>query len=180
MEEAINKSQRSTDINVGDEIAKKGLDAIEKAEKVASKGRELLEKALENRTRAYSVDANSLFASEFKNLEESLSRAGKHLENNDTNYVLEQNKTLALGYEDLEVRALKSSVAELAKAANVKRLYLVHVDPQRPDDDPVGLDSIRAVFPHTDLAEALIDMLRVQKFVQPFDAVQTAIAAFAN
>ena len=51
-----------------------------------------------------------------------------------------------------------SNVAELAKAANVKRLYLVHVDPQRPDDDPVGLDSIRAVFPHTELAEDLMEI----------------------
>ena len=51
-----------------------------------------------------------------------------------------------------------SNVAKLAKAANVKRLYLVHVDPQRPDDDPVGLDSIRAVFPHTELAEDLMEI----------------------
>lgn len=51
-----------------------------------------------------------------------------------------------------------SNVAELAKAANVKRLYLVHVDPQRSDDDPVGLDSIRAIFPHTELAEDLMEI----------------------
>jgi OOP family OmpA-OmpF porin len=132
LEEAINKSQRSTDINLGDDIAKKGLEAIEKAESVATKGRELLEKALENRTRAYSVDANSLFASEFKNLEESLVRAGKHLEDNDTNYVLEQNKILALGYEDLEIRALKTSVAEQAKAAYAQALN-ASADTYAPD-----------------------------------------------
>jgi ribonuclease Z len=51
-----------------------------------------------------------------------------------------------------------SNVAKLAKAANVKRLYLVHVDPQRPDDDPVGLDSIRAIFPHAELAEDLMEI----------------------
>jgi ribonuclease Z len=51
-----------------------------------------------------------------------------------------------------------SNVAELAKAADVQRLYLVHVDPQRPDDDPVELDAIRAVFPNTELAEDLMEI----------------------
>ncbi|MEZ6031532.1 MAG: MBL fold metallo-hydrolase [Planctomycetaceae bacterium] len=51
-----------------------------------------------------------------------------------------------------------SNVAKLAKAADVKRLFLIHVDPQRPDDDPVGLDEIRAVFPHTEMAEDLMEI----------------------
>lgn len=49
-----------------------------------------------------------------------------------------------------------SNVAMLAKSANVKRLYLVHVDPQRPDDDPLGLDRIRQIFANTELAEDLM------------------------
>jgi len=49
-----------------------------------------------------------------------------------------------------------SNVAMLAKSANVKRLFLVHVDPQRPDDDPLGLDSIRQIFANTELAEDLM------------------------
>jgi ribonuclease Z len=48
-----------------------------------------------------------------------------------------------------------SAVAELARSANVGRLYLTHVDPQRPDDDPIGLDVARSIFPATDLAEDL-------------------------
>jgi ribonuclease Z len=48
-----------------------------------------------------------------------------------------------------------SAVAELARSANVGRLYLTHVDPQRPDDDPIGLDVARAIFPATELAEDL-------------------------
>ena len=51
-----------------------------------------------------------------------------------------------------------SNVAKLAKAANVKRLYLVHVDPQRADDDPVQLESIRAIFPNAELAEDLMEV----------------------
>ena len=51
-----------------------------------------------------------------------------------------------------------SKVALLAKLADVKRLYIVHVDPQRPDDDPVGLESIRAIFANTELAEDLMEI----------------------
>jgi len=51
-----------------------------------------------------------------------------------------------------------SNVAKLARAAQVKRLYLVHVDPQRPDGDPVGLDGIREIFPDTELTEDLMEI----------------------
>lgn len=51
-----------------------------------------------------------------------------------------------------------SEVARVAQAAAVGRLYLVHVDPQKPDDDPVGLDGIRRIFPQTELAEDLQDI----------------------
>ena len=46
-----------------------------------------------------------------------------------------------------------SQVASLAKQANVGQLYLTHIDPQRPDDDPIGLQTARAIFPKTQLAE---------------------------
>lgn len=51
-----------------------------------------------------------------------------------------------------------TNVASLARAANVKHLYLVHVDPQRPDDDPVGIEGIREIFANTDLAEDLLEI----------------------
>ena len=48
-----------------------------------------------------------------------------------------------------------TAVARVAKDSGAKRLYLVHTDPQRPEDDPIGLESIRKVFPQTELAEDL-------------------------
>jgi len=51
-----------------------------------------------------------------------------------------------------------TNVAELARAAQIKRLYIVHVDPQRPDDDPIGMKGIRAIFANTNLAEDLIEI----------------------
>ena len=51
-----------------------------------------------------------------------------------------------------------SAVARLAKEAGVERLYLTHIDPQRPDDDPIGLAIARAIFPQTTLAEDLMEI----------------------
>ena len=48
-----------------------------------------------------------------------------------------------------------SAVAQVAVKADVGRLLLVHTDPQTCVDDPVGLDGMRKVFPHVDLAEDL-------------------------
>ena len=49
-------------------------------------------------------------------------------------------------------------VATLARDAGVGRLFLTHVDPQRPDDDPVGLETARGIFPRTELAEDLMEI----------------------
>ena len=46
-------------------------------------------------------------------------------------------------------------VAELARDANVGRLMLMHIDPQRADDDPIGLATARSIFPATEIAEDL-------------------------
>lgn len=49
-------------------------------------------------------------------------------------------------------------VARKARDSRVGRLYLTHIDPQRPDDDPVGLATARAIFPETYLAEDLLEI----------------------
>ncbi|MCA9059117.1 MAG: ribonuclease Z [Planctomycetaceae bacterium] len=51
-----------------------------------------------------------------------------------------------------------AAVARLAADAGVSRLYLVHADPQKPDNDPIGMDSIRRIFPNTILAEDLMEI----------------------
>jgi ribonuclease Z len=51
-----------------------------------------------------------------------------------------------------------SRVALLAKSAGAKRLVLVHVDPERADDDPVGMDSVQKLFPGAELAEDLTEI----------------------
>ncbi|MEQ9410770.1 MAG: MBL fold metallo-hydrolase [Fuerstiella sp.] len=48
-----------------------------------------------------------------------------------------------------------TAVAELARQSGAKRLYLVHADPQHPEDDPIGLKAIQAIFPQAELAEDL-------------------------
>ena len=51
-----------------------------------------------------------------------------------------------------------SAVARLAKEAGVGRLYLTHIDPQHPGDDPIGLATAHAIFPETTLAEDLMEI----------------------
>ena len=51
-----------------------------------------------------------------------------------------------------------AGVAQTANDADVGRLILVHTDPQVCDDDPVGLESMRSVFPHVEIAEDLQDV----------------------
>ena len=46
-------------------------------------------------------------------------------------------------------------VAQVAKAAQVGRLVIVHVDPVVTDPDPIGLDVARAIFPNTELGTDL-------------------------
>jgi ribonuclease Z len=51
-----------------------------------------------------------------------------------------------------------SQVAQLARDAGVGRLYLTHIDPRSPGDDPIGLDAARRIFPETWLAEDLMEI----------------------
>lgn len=51
-----------------------------------------------------------------------------------------------------------SQVATLAREANVGRLYLTHIDPQRSSDDPIGIETARKIFPKTILAEDLMEI----------------------
>lgn len=51
-----------------------------------------------------------------------------------------------------------TAVAEVARECSVGRLLLVHTDPQSCADDPVGLDTMRAIFPHVEIAEDLQEL----------------------
>lgn len=49
-------------------------------------------------------------------------------------------------------------VAAAARAAGVGQLWLVHIDPLHPEDDPIGLATARAIFPETHLAEDRLEI----------------------
>lgn len=60
------------------------------------------------------------------------------------------------GSEELAAKSghsCTSQVAQLAARAEVGRLIMTHFDTLEEGDDPVGLESARALFPSTDLAE---------------------------
>jgi ribonuclease BN (tRNA processing enzyme) len=50
-------------------------------------------------------------------------------------------------------------VAEVAKSAGVGRLLLVHFNPLMEETEPIRLDSIRSIFPATDIG---LDRLEVE------------------
>ncbi len=54
---------------------------------------------------------------------------------------------------ELTGHSCAAPVAEAAKAAAVKRLLLVHMNPLTDTDDPIGLPGIRRIFPKAEIAE---------------------------
>ncbi len=58
------------------------------------------------------------------------------------------------GWEDraeLTGHSCISPVARVARAAGVGRMVLVHINPLAANDDAIGLDRARRIFPHTDI-----------------------------
>lgn len=51
-----------------------------------------------------------------------------------------------------------SMVAHLALEVGAQRLILCHVDPRTVCDDPIGLDTARAIFPATEIADDLLEV----------------------
>ena len=51
-----------------------------------------------------------------------------------------------------------TAATQVARAAGVGRLVLVHINPLAIDEDPVGLDAARAIFPATELGTDLMEV----------------------
>lgn len=51
-----------------------------------------------------------------------------------------------------------SAVADVAQQSGARRLYLVHADPQNPNDDPIDIERIRQRVPAAELAEDLLEI----------------------
>lgn len=54
--------------------------------------------------------------------------------------------------------SVTTPVAEVARKAGVGRLILVHLNPLSTEDDPIGLETARAIFPKTELGEDLMEV----------------------
>ncbi|MBS0261320.1 MAG: metal-dependent hydrolase [Planctomycetes bacterium] len=51
-----------------------------------------------------------------------------------------------------------TAVGETAREAGVGRLVVAHIDPQHPEDDPIGIETIRRYFPNVTLGEDLMEL----------------------
>jgi ribonuclease BN (tRNA processing enzyme) len=60
-------------------------------------------------------------------------------------YFADGNEELA----EVTGHSCTTPVAQVAKAAGVGRLVLVHVAPHSDEEDPIGVHRARAVFPNT-------------------------------
>ncbi len=51
-----------------------------------------------------------------------------------------------------------SQVARVAEKAGVGRLVLIHINPRSVENDPIGLETARAIFPDTEIGEDLMEL----------------------
>jgi ribonuclease BN (tRNA processing enzyme) len=51
-----------------------------------------------------------------------------------------------------------TAVGQVARRAEVGKLVLVHVNPLSVEEDPIGLPTLRAIFPNTELGEDLMEI----------------------
>lgn len=61
-------------------------------------------------------------------------------------------------YAERTGHSCTSPVVRLAKRAGVGRLVLIHVNPLSTEEDPIGLDVARAIFPNTELGHDLMEL----------------------
>jgi ribonuclease BN (tRNA processing enzyme) len=61
-------------------------------------------------------------------------------------------------FADKTGHSCTTPVAQVARAANVGRLVLVHINPLDPSSDPVGLDTARRIFPATEMGRDLMEI----------------------
>jgi ribonuclease BN (tRNA processing enzyme) len=61
-------------------------------------------------------------------------------------------------YAEKTGHSCTTPVAQVARAAQVARLVLVHINPLDPAADPIGLDTAREIFPRTEMGYDLMEI----------------------
>ncbi len=61
-------------------------------------------------------------------------------------------------WAELTGHSCTTPVAQVAQKAGVGKLVLVHTNPAATEDDPIGLDTARAIFPATELGKDLMEI----------------------
>lgn len=106
-----------------EKLAKTGLQKIEKAIADTQNANTFLWEVIEYRIRAQKSGAPDLFADEFDAVENNLKEVTLLLEHGKKNEAKDRRPDLIESYSDLEVRARKKGVVELAKADFKEALY---------------------------------------------------------
>lgn len=117
LDKSISEAQKSEDPRAGNDTARLGLEKLNQAEEKAEEARATLSEALTSRLKAQEAQADLLYESDFHSLEKKLLAAATAIEGNDKKRGIEQNVDLDRAYAELEVKALKSNLAEQAEKA---------------------------------------------------------------
>jgi OOP family OmpA-OmpF porin len=117
LDKSMSEAQKSEDPQAGIETAKKGLEMLASTKDLANESRSTLSDALNSRAKAQEAQADRLFESEFNELSEKLTKAAAAVESGDKKHGIEQNVELSRLFLELEVKALKASLASVAEKA---------------------------------------------------------------
>lgn len=117
LDQAINEAQTTDSPDAGNKTAEDGLKAIAVAEETAANARETLADVLGARKNGLAAHAHILYEHEWNELEHQLTDAARATEGGNKKIGLEKNATLSSRYAELEVRAMKSNISEVAEKA---------------------------------------------------------------
>lgn len=117
LEEAVKEAQNSEDPRAGNKTAELGLRSLAQAEDVAKKAHNIFGEAFKKRRQAQEAHAHLLFEKDFTDVDDELKDAARKLELGNDRVGIEKNVTLAGQYADLEKRALKKNLSEIAQRA---------------------------------------------------------------
>jgi OOP family OmpA-OmpF porin len=115
--DALKSAEKSKNPNAGNDIALKGLHALDEANKLANNARGVFVDSLATMKSAEDAGATTLYTAEFNKLEKELKSAAKKLEEGDTKLAMEQNSGLAKEFAALELKTLKVGISEQADQA---------------------------------------------------------------
>ncbi|MDY6856599.1 MAG: OmpA family protein [Thermodesulfobacteriota bacterium] len=134
--------------------AEKGLTVLKQAEKDAQKSKNFMWEVVKKRDMACKAKAPSLFPDEYKRAEKMLIKATGLIEGGNTEKAKEMDVSLINSYNELEMKALKEGVLDVAKATFAR--------PEIKDSEDFAPKTFQQAKKELDLAMSILKSDRTQ------------------